>query len=105
MLRGLWFDWNFLDTMGVPVELGRNFLHSDRQPDRRVAMILSHSLWMRRFGGDPHVVGRVLRFSTGPVMVVGALPTWFQPLLKAQSTPVPEMYYPRPTSPLGLTQQ
>ncbi|HUO29156.1 MAG TPA: ABC transporter permease [Bryobacteraceae bacterium] len=102
MLRGLSVDFNFFDTVGVPVELGRNFLPSDQQPDRRLAMILSHSLWMHRFGGDPHVVGRVLRFSTGPVKVVGVLPPWFQPLLKAQSTSVPEMYYPRPTSPLEV---
>lgn len=98
-LRGLSVDFNFFDTVGVPIDLGRNFLPSDQQTDKRLAMILSHSLWMRRFGGDPHIVGRVLRLSTGPVTIVGILPPWFQPLLKATSTSVPEMYYPQPVSP------
>jgi putative ABC transport system permease protein len=98
-LRGLSVDFNFFDTVGVPVELGRNFLPSDQQNGRRIAMILSHSLWVRRFGGDPRIVGQLLRLNTGPVKVVGILPSWFQPLLKATSTSVPEMYYPQPVSP------
>ena len=95
-LRGLSVDFNFFDTVGVPVELGRSFRISDQQHGRRLAMILSHSLWMRRFGGDPRIVGRALRLNSGPVKVAGILPPWFQPLLKATSTSVPEMYYPLP---------
>jgi putative ABC transport system permease protein len=104
-LRGLSVDFNFFDTVGVPVELGRSFRISDQQPGRRLAMILSHSLWVRRFGGDPHIVGRVLRLNTGPVNVVGILPPWFQPLLKATSTSVPEMYYPLPIDPLDTQRE
>lgn len=100
-LRGLSVDFNFFDTVGAQVELGRNFLPSDQQPDERLALILSHSLWVRRFGGDPHIVGRVLRLNSGPVKVVGILPPSFLPLLKAQSTSVPEMYYPQPVDPFA----
>jgi hypothetical protein len=101
-LRGLSVDFNFFDTVGVPVQLGRNFLPSDQQTGRRLAMILSHSLWVSRFGGDPQIVGRVLHLSAGPVKVVGILPPWFQPLLKATSTSVPEMYYPQSYSPFEV---
>ena len=101
-LRGLSVDFDFFDTVGVPVELGRNFIASDQQTDKRLAMILSHSLWMREFGGDPHIVGRILRLNSGPVKVIGILPPWFQPLLKATSTSVPEMYYPQPVSPFEI---
>jgi predicted permease len=100
-LRGLSVDSNFFDTVGVPVMLGRSFLPADQQPGRRLAMILSHSLWVRRFGSDPHVVGRTLRLVTGPVRIVGVLPPRFQPLLKATSTSAPEMYYPQDADPLA----
>jgi putative ABC transport system permease protein len=100
-LRGLSVDANFFDTVGVEMELGRNFIPSDQQPGRRLAIILSHALWMRRFGGDRHIVGRLLRFDDGPVTVVGILPPEFLPLLKAQSTSVPEMYFPQPVDPFA----
>ncbi len=101
VLRGLSVDSNFFDTVGVPVALGRTFQPSDQQPDRRLALILSHSLWVRRFGADPHIVGRQLRTARGPVKVVGILPPGFQPLLKATSTSVPELYYPQPVDPFA----
>ena len=101
MLRGLSVDYDFFHTLGVPVALGRDFLPSDQQPDQRLALILSHSLWIERFEGDPHVLGRILRLSGHDVKIIGVLPPWFQPLLKATSTSVPEMYYPQPVSPFG----
>jgi len=102
MLRGLSVDFNFFDTVGVPVALGRNFAASEQQTDKRLVMILSHGLWLREFGGDPHVVGRILRLTSGPAKVIGILPPWFQPLLKATSTSVPEMYYLQPVSPFEI---
>jgi putative ABC transport system permease protein len=101
MLRGLSVDSNFFDTIGAQVALGRNFLPSEQQPNQRLAIILSHSLWVRRFGGDPHILGRQLHVSRGPVTVVGILPPAFLPLLKATSTSVPEMYYPQAVDPFA----
>ncbi len=100
-LRGLSVDSNFFDTVGAQVELGRTFLPADQPPNQRLAIILSHSLWLRRFGGDPHILGRVLRLTSGPVKVVGVLPPAFVPLLKATSTSVPEMYYPQRVDPFA----
>lgn len=102
MLRGLSVDFNFFETLGVRVELGRNFVPSDQQPGRRLALILSHSLWTHRFGADPHILGRILRLSGHQVKVVGVLPAGFQPLLKATSTSVPEMYYPQSADPFAV---
>ena len=101
MLRGLSVDSNFFDTVGVQVELGRNFLSSDQQPGRRLALIISHSMWVHRFDGDPRILGRILRLSGYQVKVVGVLPPSFQPLLKATSTSIPEMYYPQAVDPLA----
>jgi len=101
MLRGLSVDSNFFDTVGVRVERGRNFLPSDQQSGRRLALIISHSMWVHRFAGEPHVLGRILPMSGHQVKVVGILPPSFLPLLKATSTSIPEMYYPLPVDPLA----
>ena len=37
-------------------------------------VILSHSMWMRSFDGDPSVIGRSVRFSGRTFRVVGVLP-------------------------------
>ena len=36
--------------------------------------VLSHDLWVRRFGGDPAVVGRTLRLDQGSFVIVGIAP-------------------------------
>ena len=62
----------------VPVWLGRDFLPGEDQPGRDRVALLSHSLWSRRFGADPAVIGRDIRFNSTPYTVVGVLPpgTW-----------------------------
>ena len=94
VLRGLSVDYNFFDTLGVRMLLGRNFLPEEQQVDRRVAIVLSHGLWVRQFGADPHILGRVLRLGDSSVTVVGVLPPDFKPLIKATSEMDPEMYFP-----------
>ena len=42
---------DFFDTLGVSMHLGRTFLREEDRPDRRYVVILSHGLWVRRFGG------------------------------------------------------
>src|ERR1035438_3255605 len=65
-----------------------------RNSGRRVALILSHRLWTRQFGADPHILGRVLHLDESHLTVVGVLPPDFKPLIKATSEFDPEMYYP-----------
>jgi putative ABC transport system permease protein len=45
-------------------------------------VVLSHSFWSRRFGGDPNVVGSMLRLSGENTTVIGVMPRGFEhPLL------------------------
>jgi predicted permease len=63
--------------LGIRPELGRAISEEDeRLPngDPRYALI-SHAYWLRRFGGDPHIVGK--RLTTGDTTsleIIGVLP-------------------------------
>lgn len=71
-------SWTFLDVLGVSPVLGRGFRPEDDQSGRPRVAILDHAFWQRRFGGDPGVVGRVLRLDGQPTEVVGVMPAGFQ---------------------------
>jgi putative ABC transport system permease protein len=67
----------FLTFVGTKPELGREFLSSEDLPNApRVAMV-SHRLWVRRFGGDPALVGRAIVFDRNTYTAVGILPANF----------------------------
>jgi predicted permease len=76
-LVGVGVAHDFLDVLGVTPLLGRNFVDEERGWGGRPAAILTHGFWMRRFGGDPAVVGRSLSLNDQPTEVVGVLPPSF----------------------------
>ena len=49
----------------------------DRQPGAHPVAVLSHDYWMRRLGGDPHVVGRTFRQGAQIYEIVGVAPAGF----------------------------
>jgi putative ABC transport system permease protein len=80
-LQGMAVTWDFFPVLGVNAALGRVFTAEEDQPGNNVA-VLSHRLWQRRFGGDPNIVGRTLRFDNDSVKVIGVMPPGFDhPLL------------------------
>src|ERR1700733_6514837 len=52
---------NYLALLGVKPELGRWFDPEDQTPGFTLEVLISHGLWKRTFGGDPHILGRTLR--------------------------------------------
>jgi len=73
-LRGDAITANTLPTLGVEPMLGRNFTADEDRPGGNRAVLISWSLWQRRFGGDPQVVGRKIRLDKQPYTVVGVMP-------------------------------
>jgi putative ABC transport system permease protein len=67
-----------LPLLGVAPALGRGFGPEDDQPGRPQVVLLSDGLWRRRFGADPHVIGRSLRLDDAPATVIGVMPPGFQ---------------------------
>ncbi len=63
---------------GVQPVLGRAFRSEDERPGAPAVVVLSGELWHQRFGGDPGVLGRVVRISGNPATVVGVMPPGFR---------------------------
>lgn len=68
---------NFFSVLGVNTALGRNLTPSDMRSDASAVAIISHKLWIRRFGGSPAILGRTLRVNTVPVTIVGVASSAF----------------------------
>ena len=77
MAPGLRVTANFLSTLGVTPQLGRDFrLGEDVHGNDRV-VILSQRTWQNRFGGRADIVGRTIRVDGEPHEIVGVLPAAF----------------------------
>jgi putative ABC transport system permease protein len=63
--------------LGVGPVLGRTFRPEEDQPGHANFALLSHSLWQRRFAGDPAIAGKAIRLRDQSYTVVGVLPAGF----------------------------
>ena len=64
-------------VLAVQPEMGRWFLETEGVSGAAPAAVLSHGLWIRRFGGDRSIVGRSITFDGMPTEVVGVMPATF----------------------------
>jgi putative ABC transport system permease protein len=65
---------NFFDLLGITPVLGRSFVAADDVPGAEAVLILSHTYWRQKFGGDPSIVGQVFEMNDKPHRVIGVLP-------------------------------
>src|SRR5687768_10481808 len=70
-LRGTAISSNLFTALGVQPHLGRNFVAEEDQPGSDNRVILSHSLWQRRFGGDPTTISKTVQLDGRAMTVVG----------------------------------
>lgn len=69
---------SYFDLLGARPALGRSFEPGeDDRTSPRAVTVLSHSLWKRRFGADPAIVGRNVQLHGIGFQVVGVLPEDF----------------------------
>jgi len=90
----------FFQVLGVGASLGRVFTSDDdRTPGGHPIAVLSHGYWVRRFGGDPGVIGRAIRINGQPLNVVGVAESGFHGIQLGRSAElfVPCMMKPRIT--------
>jgi predicted permease len=67
----------FFRVFGVQPILGRSFTPDEMKQGSSGAAMISYAYWQSHFGGDPHVLGQVLRYP-GTRPIVGVLPPAFQ---------------------------
>jgi predicted permease len=69
---------NFFDVLGARPLLGRGFSAEEDQLGGPPAVVLSHGLWQRSFGGDPGIVGRAVVLGARSYTVVGVMDAAFR---------------------------
>ena len=76
-VQGARVTHDFFQVVGVSPALGRSFSRAEDSMDGPRAVILSHGMWMRSFGGAPDVLGRTVPLEGEAVPIVGVMPPEF----------------------------
>ncbi len=78
-LPGEMVTHQYFSVLGTPPQLGRGFQPADDVPNAARVVVLGHSLWERRFGADPAVIGRMITLGGEVHEVIGVMPAGFRP--------------------------
>ena len=77
-IDGIGVTWNFFPMLGIRPALGRGFLPEEDRPGGPPVVVLSHSLWQRRFRSDPNLVGKTITLDEKGYTVIGIMPDSFR---------------------------
>ncbi|HXV63697.1 MAG TPA: ABC transporter permease [Vicinamibacteria bacterium] len=78
LVSGARVSKTYFEVLGVAPALGRSFLPEEREPGGNPVAILSHGLFMSRFGGDPTVIGRRIELEGVSTEIVGVMAPEFR---------------------------
>jgi predicted permease len=82
-LTGMQVGGNFFSLLGATPVLGRLLVPADDDETAPSVVVLSNTLWTRRFGSDSSVLGRSIMLNGTPWTVVGVLPPEFRTPVQA----------------------
>jgi predicted permease len=68
---------SLFNTLGVQPALGRGFLPDEDRSGKNRVVVLGNQFWLRKYHGDPAIVGSTILLDTEAYTVVGVLPAWF----------------------------
>ncbi len=78
-LSCLYVSQSFFPLIGLQPILGRAFLpEEDNRAKPGTVVVLSYSLWQRKFGGSREIIGQPLAIDGGTYNVIGVLPPRFR---------------------------
>ncbi len=93
-LDGEYVSQPYFALLGVNAAVGRTFRpEEDRVPQRDAVVVLSDSLWKRRFGADPGIAGRAIALGGRGYTVIGVMPPWFRGITDTADVWVPFLMY------------
>lgn len=100
VLRGMRVSHEYFETLGVDARLGRTFARDEDRARPAPVIVLTHGLWVRRFGADPVIVGRMIEIDGRlSYRVIGVLPASFHPLRMSNPAESPQYFAPAPNNP------
>jgi putative ABC transport system permease protein len=88
-LRSAFVTTNFFRVLGAESALGRTFREPDGVAGAPPTILLGWELFVRRYGGDPSIIGRQILVNDSPTTVIGVMPWTFR-LLLPQDSAVPD---------------
>jgi putative ABC transport system permease protein len=77
-VQGVIVSPNYFSMLGVPAARGRVFQPDDVRPGAARVAVVSYSLWQKRYGGDPSLIGRSFTINGESATVIGVMPPSFQ---------------------------
>ncbi len=70
-IKGAHVTEAYFRLFGARMRMGRAFTPQEDLPHGGNVVVLSYGFWMRKFGGDPHIVGKTISLSGQPYTVLG----------------------------------
>jgi putative ABC transport system permease protein len=94
-VTGVRVSTDILTLLGVTPVSGRNFLPEEEQPAKAAVALVSHRLWLRRYAGDPRLIGQAIIIDGKPYTVIGILPgSLKQPGITLGNLSEPDVWIP-----------
>jgi predicted permease len=69
---------DFFPVLRTSASQGRTFSPEEDQPGRDQVVVISHGLWQRTFGANPHLIGQTVTLDSRSYTVIGVMPAGFQ---------------------------
>ena len=76
-VQGTMVTNGLFELLRVQPVMGRTFTPEDLLPGNSRVAIISHSLWQRRFGSDPEMIGKPIIINEESCSIVGVMPPGF----------------------------
>jgi len=77
-IRGAYITPRSMSWVEASPSLGRNLIPADAETGAEPVAVIRESLWRRRYGADPGIIGRQLAIGGQPRTVVGVMPDTFE---------------------------
>ena len=83
MIRADWVSDNYFSVLGIKPVMGQTFVPPEKWDSRDdPPVIISYSMWQRRFGSDPAIVGKTVVINRRNAIIRGVAPKSFGGLQK-----------------------
>jgi putative ABC transport system permease protein len=93
---------NLFEVTRTAAMIGRTFNAGDTAGGNSDVIVISHGLWQRRFGADPHIAGQTVQVNGRARTVIGVMPPAFKLPNDFSSLRPTEAWVPEVVNPANL---